>query len=1015
MAYTEKYFHQFCKLSGKVCRISIQKRDYVGSSIELEGQPDPILISYDNSDEFKFKPIVPSTAEIFLTFGTGNGVDFSEFWEADEKTFKIVYTVAGEVEWVGFVLLEGFAYELSGGVYYAQITATDGLGTLESILFKDQNTGQKYGLTDLTYNEGFKFPLILIATEILRKLELDLDLWTLVDVYEQNQTDRTSDSRNSDPLAITQVNVKTYINGSERNDIPYYQEVDEAWDCKKVMENLLYVMCGSQLFQENGKWKIKRFGIDAKYGLPYPIKLDEFKYFYKADFNDDPTTYANVKNAIYDESLDLYMYVDAYNINIGDYCSNDADFSSPAKEGYYKFFYLGKIIEVSSNGSVIGITNYDKPVYKWHKYNTLAGYIGSEELDNTIFIPCKDKNKFLLGNDHVLRMDDLYKQFRVNYEYTYLKDGDSPDNFIKNGNFEQDFQQYGKIEAPPEWYRIKWGSYYKYPRLRVEDIPLNERIYANGETKMLTMGRQYNNLNIYGKEKVGRPTSALGQNNIIVTKGDETLLRVFVRYNYRPITSRYYPMFRIFLAGSENCYFLLNDFKSDENYKTQWSNEHKTSLIKKYPDGSINLAHGNTSSYNKKPNIFQKNPDFLYLNAKDAENYDEDLEHDERWYEFNYRIPPIPESGQIAIYVHGLASSRKTYNNPSTKFYGVSESGKTRVLYMPNIKWVEEDIDMHLASINIGKTYTKDEVIPSEDYIYANENVNYTDQREPIEIFNGDTEDVVVQSSLIVPTNNTGGKNKWDTSNNDFGKSDLGLILCKSVMKQYGNPSRLLEGGVAAEDATYGTRFLFEAIPNTYFMLLRGDFNPIKGYIEDATFAEIGIAAIKRGGIINGESLDPVWDFTGEIRCIKENDLNTGYYEEEQLDINRNSETFGVTRWVLGEEDTELCPIGQPSKYYWGCDNAGYQLANFTDYTVLNEENNTVSVGYTQEGGKYIYFLHLASLGTVNRISNEFQYNIISSFQYLADITINGYLYRVLRQDFVTAEMDNFSQTFDFN
>lgn len=188
MAYAEKYFHQFCKPSGKVCRISIQKRDYVGSSIELEGQPEPILISYDNSDEFKFKPIIPSTAEIFLTFGTGNGVDFSEFWEADEKTFKIVYTVAGEIEWVGFVLLEGFAYELSGGVYYAQITATDGLGTLESILFKDQNTGQKYGLTDLTYNDGFKFPLILVATEILRKLDLDLDLWTLVDVYEQNQT-----------------------------------------------------------------------------------------------------------------------------------------------------------------------------------------------------------------------------------------------------------------------------------------------------------------------------------------------------------------------------------------------------------------------------------------------------------------------------------------------------------------------------------------------------------------------------------------------------------------------------------------------------------------------------------------------------------------------------------------------------------------------------------------------------------------------------------------------------------
>src|SRR5690606_18061552 len=120
--------------------------------------------------------------------------------------------------------------------------------------------------------------------------------------------------------------------------------------------------------------------------------------------------------------------------------------------------------------------------------------------------------------------------------------------------------------------------------------------------------------------------------------------------------------------------------------------------------------------------------------------------------------------------------------------------------------------------------------VPTADYIYANDNIDFTDQRDPIEIFNGDSEGEEIQSSIIVPLNTTGGRNFWDTANNDFGKSALGMIQVKAIMSQYNKPYRLLEGDLKSDNIHYGTRFEFEVLPNIQFILLRATFNPIKGY-----------------------------------------------------------------------------------------------------------------------------------------------------------------------------------------
>src|SRR5690606_10901617 len=272
MAYSEKYYLLYCDEFGNEYRTSVLEDGYVGSATELVGQPDPVIITYENSDEFKFQPIIASTLEMGFVFDSVSGTQFEEFWTSDERTFKVEHKKNTVLQWSGFVVPDGFQYDFIGGKYYANITAVVGLATLEGMLFVDPDTNDPYGLTDLTYNDAFLFPFILIATEILRKLDLDIDLWTVVDVYEKNMIDRTSDSRDSDPLAISYVNVKTYINDTERKDIPYWENVNEAWDCKKVLENLLYIW-GCKIYQQEGVWRIKRVTIDGKYGFTFPQLL----------------------------------------------------------------------------------------------------------------------------------------------------------------------------------------------------------------------------------------------------------------------------------------------------------------------------------------------------------------------------------------------------------------------------------------------------------------------------------------------------------------------------------------------------------------------------------------------------------------------------------------------------------------------------------------------------------------------------------------------------------------------
>lgn len=897
MAYEEKYYHQYCDAYGNVCRISILEDGYVGSVTEVEAQEIPILITYDSESDFKYDPIRSSSCEVFLTFGTGNNVDFEEFWTADERRFKVEHYIDSEIDWVGYVIPNGFGYELRGGIYYASILASDGLSTLEGYDFLDDNTNTPYGTQDLTYNNGFEFPFILIATEILRKIGLDLNTWSCIDVFERSMTSGGS-TRDSDPLATSYVNVKTYINDSKREDIPYWRDIGEVFNCREVLENLCYLF-GAKVYQSKGSWRIKRVNSDVDYG-------------------------------------------------------------TGATQRY------------------------------WHKYNTLSVYLGREIINDDKTVLCNT----MIGNDHVMRMDEVYKAFRMNYEYTFVREGDSFVNQIKNGSF-SDFTNDTRLAAPDYWIRWRIGNKW-HPRLQGVVIDPED---AFGNTTGVEMGTQKTGIPDNETDPNAAIWAALEYNEQIeVFRGDKYELNLWQKLRRFSGDVSYMGVLTIAikehakeidgqLVDEQKYHYLTNDSlfpylvkQEGTKEKTIWTEEERHLFL--------------TSSTPVSPNVYQ-------------------------WEYCDFETIEIPVNGTLVFRIHGLSANRGRISDNYPGFKAEVGLPYIRSL-MPTVSrdWIDEGGDVpryQITGIFFGTIPATSELPQQQDFIYENNTGTYSLEPDPIKVYNGDVQDIKHISNIIVPSNVTNEKNFWDTIDDKYGGSSLGLNTVRSIMNQYFEPKRIIEGTIKLPEISFDSRFEFEFLPSIKFIIQRGSFNRKKGYFQDAMFVQITENELPTGGTEGGNNVDPDYQDTGRFRCEKDgSNLNTGFVEYEQIDVNPNSETYQQVVWDSRNVDTTLCPLGQPNKYYWGADDVSYEIANFESVGYEENTPSEIEVDFNNDGGLYLYFLHLSSEGLVEGVEAILQPEIISDWQYLADTTIDGFTYRVLRMNYETADFTGLSIIFKF-
>ena len=898
MAYSEKYYHSYCAPNGAVCRISIQKKDYVGVISEIEGQPDPILINYESTEDFKFSPIRPSSAEVLMVFDTQLGVNFEEFWTADERDFKLIHTISGVIDWIGFVVPNGFAYELRGGKYYASIQCSDGLSTLQSINFWDENTLKPYGTQDLTYNnrtDKNEFPFILVLSEILRKLDLEINIWACIDSYEKTMT-KTGDTRNADPLAMAFVNVKTYINDSQNKNIPYWKDVNEVWNSEEVLINLCY-MFGAKVYQQGGVWRIKSINADVNYGT--------------------------------------------------------------------------------------GITQR-----YWRKYNTLAVYLGYETINSLKTISCDN----MIENDHTMSMGDVYKAFRMNYEYQFVREGDSPLQLLTNGNFTI-FDNTLQWSAPFGWERYT-SVYAQFGLPRLRDIILSDPNLPF--TSGIEFGKQKAGLEKSTYAKPANYYSALIHKDLIpVNKGDKLFFDVWQKH--LPRTSTFSPfydvLYKLVITTTDGKLLYLGNNPSVTDLNgVQWSET----------ECHFRFFSGMLKSGNYEP----------YVN---------------KWRNFAVELE-IPENGNLYFTIKGLTSDSGAWSNnsyrPLMTYMLIDSVAKLTRDQGKVIRggWVDEGgviPFLQIANVSLTKIPNPSDLASVQDFIYNNTNTNYSLIPDPVTVYNGDLQDIFHISNIIVPTNVSGGKNFWDTIDNKFGNSSLGLLTVRTIMSQYFKPFRIFEGTIKGDLLNFGDVFTFEVLPGLRFILQRGALNRKKGYIDNATFMQLLTDTLPVGGTESGNNTDPDWRPTGLTRCRKSGFLNDGWIEYQVSDVNQNSESYGQFDWLVGgyDFDAVTCPLGNPDGFYWGASTINSDYTGFNTYPVIwntPEYPNTAIVDFDNSGGLYLYFLHLSALGVVSEVTTAVQGNIISDWQYLADVTLNGYLYRVLRINYPTADFTNLMVRFKF-
>lgn len=883
MAWGEKYTHTYCNRYGKSCKVAILEEDYAGTSTEVKAGPSPIVYNIESTSDLKFDPLRAKSATVTLIGSEAFDMEF--LWTADERKYMVESWINGSLDFRGFVIPNGFSYDFTGGLYYATITASDGLSTLKGIKFLSES-GEPYNLVDLTFNDGPRYPFILIATEILKKLDLSLNLWVCADFYEQRMS--KTGGREGDPLANSTVDVRTYINDSQRDDIPYWQDIGGVFDCERVLRNLCTIW-GARIYQQGGVWRLKSINADTS----------------------------------------------------------------------------------------------DTPTRVWRKYNTAAVYIGQENIADNIMGACSTDDLKLINASHSMAMDRVFGQVAVNYKYTFIREGDTPVNLILNGN-------------------LVWATGFG-------NAPLNWKANNNIELTKETASPPCaptgicTAVTVIGNPNEDVPTidAAMESAHIDVSQGDNIMMTWWQRTP--PIDTSvlgdvlgagtYAIACRLNPNDPNSYYWLVNDGVSGSKTKTRW-----------VKSGSV-----------------------LYLAVTPLGLTHEQLVANDYWSKVDLEVPALPSSGQMYIKVHGLASRYLKYTD--FMFGAIPRPERiTFTIYdwVPNSNPLVRGpvpsygVDSQHGSLAVTgffagliKNVSSEEVPKIHRYLYPETpRSNYTDRPDPVEVLNGDAVDSDHVSAIQVE--GVSGKLFWDTIDQKFGYSSIGLVLARSIAEQYCLPNRILEGDFQAENMHFGSRIELEYLPGVRFIMQRGTYDVKSCWWLGTTLIQISNQEIPEGGSDDGNTVNPIWQDTGNTRCVKEEGVNTGAVEKQQQDINPASNTFGDLRWVDAGTDTTTCPIGEPDAYLWGAEPATYDPDNFVSNPIALVEGNGILVNFNNDGGKYLYFLHLSTKGIVTSILDQRGAETISDWQYLSDDTINGYTYKVLRMNYVTAIYTGVPMTFIF-
>lgn len=248
--YNVKYrleFNDTLVESGKLHRIDILERSYVGAITEFCSGGDPLHVKWNGDANDPSLALVPS--ELVLQVQREAQGQFDDLFTDDDRKFKVNHYVSDmgleldfELDtefdsvlilyWTGYVVPEFHNEPWIHEPYDLTITATDQLGEFKNFDFFDED-GNKF--------KGDQKAIKLIAA-VLKKADLALNIRCGLNIYSVEMTAAASD----DPLDQAYIDTRIFLN-----------EDDEPIKCddviKKILEPFRATLC-----QSNGVWWIRR-------------------------------------------------------------------------------------------------------------------------------------------------------------------------------------------------------------------------------------------------------------------------------------------------------------------------------------------------------------------------------------------------------------------------------------------------------------------------------------------------------------------------------------------------------------------------------------------------------------------------------------------------------------------------------------------------------------------------------------------------------------------------------------
>ena len=270
--YGVKYELDFSDVKGNVRNVQILKKDYTGEVKSIVGTENPVIISYNNDDDF-YNPIIGSSC--ILNIKRTETVEYEEFQNFDEREFKIKINIGSDnaqtdlssplwetVEnlwqeaditwgagtvlttyWEGFLVLDTHFRSIQSDPYNIQLRAMDNLGTLDAYLVPDGSIATnddgtiKTGDTDQTnFDSAFYY-----IRKILLNTGLDFD------IHIQNKIRKKIDGQVNNALL-------TIFHDIQINEFSLMDNFSPK-NSKEVLDSLLR-MTNSRIFQANASWFI---------------------------------------------------------------------------------------------------------------------------------------------------------------------------------------------------------------------------------------------------------------------------------------------------------------------------------------------------------------------------------------------------------------------------------------------------------------------------------------------------------------------------------------------------------------------------------------------------------------------------------------------------------------------------------------------------------------------------------------------------------------------------------------